>query len=230
MEAFPFTDEEWDSLKPLAESILNASGADDEPLAASLRLDLLDQLATLRARYGDHPVLLETIADYTEDAAERAGLYRQAIEIAEAHGLPTLSIRLDLARVLAHHLGESAVALEELRACGSDVAGGDESERTQWASLLEDAAIEAPASERVSLFRRAMAIATAYGQPAVRLRLLLVRFLLNEEQWEAAREELRACRSEALGSDEDDRTLWAQLCEEASQAEPRAAPDRGSSS
>ena len=226
MEAFPFTDAEWDSLKPLAESILNASRADDDVLVASLKLDMLDQLEALRARHGDHPVLLETIADYTEDAAERATLYRRAMELAEAYGLPTLSIRLALAGVLIHDLGSSAAALDELHACGSDAPDGCEIERREWASLLEDAAVEAADAERASMFRRAMEIAAAYGQPTLRLRLLLSRFLLDIGRLEAALEELRACAGEASGGDEDDRTFWTELCEEARQAEPNVAPDR----
>ena len=96
MEAFPFTDAEWDPLRDLADPILNASLANDDALAASLRLNLLELLAGLRERHGDHPVLLETMADYTEAAADRVPLYRRAVEIAELHGLPTLSIRRPL--------------------------------------------------------------------------------------------------------------------------------------
>ncbi len=225
MEAFPFTDAEWEPLKDLADSILNAHSADDEVLWASLRLEMLDLLGGLQKRHGDHPVLLETMADYMEDAAERIPLYRRAAEIAEAHGLPTLSIRLALTNVLVHDLGDSVAALEELHGCGSDAPDGCEIERREWASLLAEAAIEADAAERASMFRRAMEIATAHGQSALRLRLLFIRFLLDEEQPEGAREELRACDGEASGGNEEDRTFWAELCREASQAEPGAAAD-----
>src|SRR5262249_28277770 len=139
MEAFPFTEAEWDPLKDAAESILDAYYAEDGVLEASHRIEILDQLARLRERHGDHPVLLETIADYTEDPPERILLYRQAIEIAEAHRLPTLSIRLALAGVLVLDLGDSATALEELHACGCELPSGDEREREHWASLLREA-------------------------------------------------------------------------------------------
>ena len=124
MEAFPFTDAEWDPLKPVVDSILDADRSGDDALKTSLRLDLLDMLAVLRERHGDHPVLLETIADYTDDDAESAALYRRAVAIAEEHGLPTLSIRRALAFTLKS-LGNPAAALEELHACGGEAADAD---------------------------------------------------------------------------------------------------------
>ncbi len=223
------TEAEWNPLKDLANSILNAFYADDEVLEASLRLEMRNLVAGLQERYGDHPVLLETMADYMEDAAERTLLYRRAVELAEAHGLPTLSIRLTLAQVLVHDLGHSVAALEELRACANDASDGSEMDRGEWASLLANAAIEADAAERASMFRRAMQIATAHGQSALRLRLLLIRFLLDEEQPEAAQEELCACAGEASGGNEEDRTFWADLCAEAGQAEPDGVLSSGHS-
>ena len=48
----------------------------------------------LRARHGEHPVLLETRADFAEDDVERVALYRRAAGLAAVHGLATLNIRL----------------------------------------------------------------------------------------------------------------------------------------
>lgn len=226
MEAFPFTDAEWDALKPVAESVLNASLAGDDILAASLRLEMLDLLNGLRERYGYHPVLLETAADYTE-GAERVPLYRQAVVIAEANGLPTLSIRTSLAFVLMA-LGDPTAALEEPRACGSEAADGGEDERAQWLQLLRDAAdYDEGDAERSRVYRRAVEVAATHGLPALYLRFCFVRHLLDAGQPAAAREELRACRGEVLGANEDERTWWAELLEEASRAEPSAASDRG---
>ena len=220
MRAFPFTRAEWQPLEKVAESILNAHSAGDEVLRSSLRLEMLDLVSGLQKRHGDHPVLLEATADYTEDAAERVSLYRRAVEIAEAHGLPTLSVRLALAWVLVHRLSNSVAALEVLRVCGSDAADACESTRSYWSSLLVDAVVEADAAERAQMFRRATEIATAHGQSALRLRLLLIRFLLDEAQPEAAQGELRGCEGEASGGSEEDRTFWEELCKEASQAAP----------
>lgn len=227
MEAFPFTSAEWDPQKDLALSILNAQFAEDDVLAASLKLEMLDRMDALRARHGDHPALLETAADYTEDPPERAALYRRAVELADAHGLPTLSIRLSFATVLTE-LGEPIAALEELRACGREAATGSAPERKQWASGIEEVAHEAADdAERASLYRRAMEIAAAHGQSTLRLRLLLVRFLLDVGESAAATEELRAGRGELPGGNEEDRTWWAELLKEASRVEPGATADRG---
>ncbi|MDY3558535.1 hypothetical protein R5W23_005655 [Gemmata sp. JC673] len=225
MEAFPFTSAEWDPLEDLADSILNASSYKDDALAESLRLELLERLAALRARHGDHPVLLETAADYTEAAAERAVLYRRAVEIAEAHGLPTLSIRTSFAPVLVK-LGEPAAALEELQACGREAVSGDADEREGWFWELKDVPHEAASdAQRSALYRRAEEIARAHGLPTLSIRLLHIRFLLDVGQLAAAREELRGCEDEASRASEDDQTFFKQLCGEASPAEPGAAPD-----
>lgn len=64
LEEFPFTSAEWDPLKGIAESVLNADAADDDGLTASLRLDMVELLDGLRVRYGDHPVLLMRKAIY----------------------------------------------------------------------------------------------------------------------------------------------------------------------
>ena len=219
MEAFPFTSAEWDPLKDLALSILNAEFAEDGVLAASLKLEMLDLMDALRARHGDHPVLLETAADYTENLPEQAALYRRAVELADAHGLPTLSIRLSFAPVLTE-LGEPIAALEELRACGKEAATGSADERKQWASGLEDVAVEAADdAERASLYRRAMEIAAAHGQSTLRFRLLLVRFLLDVGESAPALEELRAGEVELPVGNEEDRTWWGELLKEASRAE-----------
>ena len=228
MEAFPFTDAEWDPLKPVAEAIIDAVRADDDVLAASLRREMLELLDGLRKRHGDHPVLLETAADYTEDHTERSPLYRRAVEIAEVHGLPTLSIRLSFAFTLMN-LGELAAALEELRACGGEAAGGSEEERAKWLELLGWAAdYTEDDAERPLVYRRAVEVAAAHGLPTLDIRLRLVRFLLDVGQPAAALEELRACRGEVPAANEDERTWWAGLLEEASRAEPGAAPDPAS--
>jgi hypothetical protein len=227
VEAFPFTEAEWAPIRELALPILDADAAGDDALYASLRLEMLDRLADLRERHGNHPALLETIADYTDGDAERAALYRRAVELADAHGLPTLSIRLSFAPVLTE-LGEPIAALEELRACGSEAATGSADERKQWATGLEDVAhAAADDAERASLYRRAMEIAAAQGQSTLRLRLLLVRFLLDVGESDAALEELRAGEGELLGGNEEDRTWWGELLKETSRAEPGATADRG---
>jgi hypothetical protein len=138
VEAFPFSEAEWAAVKEAALPVVNAGLAGDPVLRSSGLVGLLDVLAGLRARHGDHPVLLETQADFAEDDAERVALYRRAAGIAEANGLPTLSIRLSFARVLLES-GEPEPALVELRACECELAECDESERAEWAELAAEA-------------------------------------------------------------------------------------------
>jgi hypothetical protein len=138
MEAFPFTEAEWAAVGDAVLPVVNAELADDPIVRASHLVGLLEVLAGLRARYGDHPVLLETEADFAGDDSERVTLYRRAASIAAAHGLATLSIRLSLARVLLD-LGKPEAALAELLACEGELGENDESERTSWAELVAEA-------------------------------------------------------------------------------------------
>src|SRR5262249_3140678 len=98
---------------------------------------LLDVLANLRARHGDHPVLLETEADFTENDEVRIHLYRRAARTAAEHGLPTLSIRLSLAQTLLD-LNRPVEAREELTACREELTGADESDRESWSGIMAE--------------------------------------------------------------------------------------------
>jgi hypothetical protein len=136
MGAFPFTTEEWSRVGDLAAAIFNATVADDDVLRASLIEELCDVLSGLRDRYGEHPVLFETEADYAEVPAERVELYERARQIAIDGGWVTYSIRLSLARVLLEDLGESARARQELAACRDEVMECDDaSTRREWEVL-----------------------------------------------------------------------------------------------
>jgi hypothetical protein len=138
VEAFPFTDAEWAAVSEAARLVVNASLAEDEVLHASNVAELRDVLAELRAQYGDHPVLLETEADFTSYDSERLALYRRAVRIASAHQFPTLSIRLSLARLLIG-MGLTTPARTELLACEGEARAGDESERDKWSELIAQA-------------------------------------------------------------------------------------------
>jgi hypothetical protein len=138
VEAFPFTDAEWEPVEDAALAIVNAGSAGDDVLRASLRAEMHGLLADLRERHGDHPFLLELVADYTEDdAPARVALYRQALGIAAANDLPTFTIRLALARVLLE-MGEPVAALADLRAAEGSVPAREESEQREWADLVEE--------------------------------------------------------------------------------------------
>jgi hypothetical protein len=109
VEAFPFTDAEWDGVTEAVLPLVNATFAEDDALRAACFIELRQVLSELRVLHGDHPVLLETEADFAEDDAERVALYRWAAGIAESHELPTLGIRLSLARVRTGACSDSGV-------------------------------------------------------------------------------------------------------------------------
>ena len=137
MESWPFSKAEWASVSEAALPVVNASLAEDAVVRASHLIGLLDVLAGLRERHGDHPVLLETEADFTDDDGERVSLYRRAVGVAEANGIQTLTIRLSLSRLLLDR-GQHDAARDELLACESELPDGDESDRASWAELIAE--------------------------------------------------------------------------------------------
>ena len=145
-------------MQDAAEAIPDADSAGDDVLKASLHLEMIDLLAGLRERHRDQPVLLETMADYLEDAAQRPHCTGGRMEIAEVHGLPTRSDG-PFARLLVD-IGEPVAALQELHACGNEAACGNEDERTDWADMLEDVAYDTEGNdERIPLYQHAIEIA-----------------------------------------------------------------------
>ena len=137
MDEFPFTGAEWGAVNDAVLPLVNATLAEDDVLHASAQEELRCVLNQLRVRYGDHPVLLETEADFCDDDAERVALYRRAIEVAVAHGLPTLSIRLSLAQLLVDDNDRSA-ARDELHACAPELREADASDNQAWESLMAE--------------------------------------------------------------------------------------------
>jgi hypothetical protein len=138
MEEFPFTEAEWSRVTAATLDVTNATLADDEVLRASCFVTLQQVLGELRERHGDHPVLVETEADFSEDEVVRVNLYRAAIRSAAAHRLPTLSVRLAFARVLVKS-GRSVEAMNELSASEVELKNGDEAERNEWLELSDAA-------------------------------------------------------------------------------------------
>lgn len=136
MDAFPFTADEWEEVSEASRAVVNATLCDDDPLSESLYLDLVGVLSALRDRYGLHPVLLETQADFESDVAERVKLYEAAIALAVEEALPTFTIRLSLARVLIADVGDTRLARRHLLCCKEAVqANGDAVERADWREL-----------------------------------------------------------------------------------------------
>ncbi len=96
MLPFPFRSADWDRVKNASIELVNASAADDPSLMASLFVKLQAVLGELRAKYGEHPILLETEADFCEEEVESLELYRRALALADAHQLPKDSIQSSL--------------------------------------------------------------------------------------------------------------------------------------
>ena len=137
MEMFPFTPADWITVQAASHAVLNATLADDDVLAESYFNNLMMVLNELCGKYGEHPVLIETEADFADDPVQQVIRYRCALRLAEAHQLPTLSIRLSLARVLLEHFGDSSVARNELMACQHEMAENvDRSTKSEWSELL----------------------------------------------------------------------------------------------
>jgi hypothetical protein len=118
MDTFPFTNDDWLRVKAATYAIVNATLADDEVVAESLFTVLQDVLRELRCKYGDHPILLETEADFSNEPTDSIRLYAAALNIAKDNNLPTDSICLSYASALIdseRHLAEARVILESCR-------------------------------------------------------------------------------------------------------------------
>jgi GH25 family lysozyme M1 (1,4-beta-N-acetylmuramidase) len=75
---------DWDIIHDIAIEVVNASSMSDDILMASKNQRMLDQLAEFHKKYGDHPAILATIADYLDDENERKGMYLKALSIAKS--------------------------------------------------------------------------------------------------------------------------------------------------
>lgn len=133
MVAIPFTEAEWDAIKGAALRVVNASLAEDPHGVPRPTRDSSTSWAS-RARYGYHPVQLETQADFADDNAEGIALYRRAAAVAEANGLPALNIRLSLAGLLLEAGGGWAAGAEPL-ACKEEATKGDDFDQASWVDL-----------------------------------------------------------------------------------------------
>ncbi len=148
-QEFPFLPEEWQEVNEAASEIVEASAMGDE-LLQTIKLDaMLDILATLREKYGDHPVLLETEADFIHDYFRRVDLYLSAIEESVRQNFPNYTIRISLARCLLEYESDhrpendedqkesAAMAIEHLRACETEVMSiADEHDLNEWRRLV----------------------------------------------------------------------------------------------
>ncbi|MBX7074636.1 MAG: hypothetical protein K1X71_15945 [Pirellulales bacterium] len=124
-------------MREATNAVLVATLADDVVLRQSLMSELEEVLEALRSRHGEHPVLLETVADFQDSPTIQVELYRAALKLAEQNQLPTRSIRISLARVLLEDFDEASAAAAELMACEREMrTDADASELAEWSKLL----------------------------------------------------------------------------------------------
>jgi hypothetical protein len=132
------TPEEWDAVQWAARAVAEAAHAGDLDLRSARLAELQSILAGVRQRRGDHPALWELEADFTTDPAEAADLYMRAERAAADAGLPTLSMRLSLARLLVEELGFPGEARAVLLACKEALPSATEEQCATWGDLLAD--------------------------------------------------------------------------------------------
>ena len=136
MEEFPFTDEEWDRVSEAALPVVNAGLADDMVLRESAIVHLWEVLDDLERKFGQHPVIVETRADFVDDERERIRLYTIARIEAERMHIPIHTIQISLADVYVEFLDDPDQAIIELNRCAEDVAAfGHEHERKDFDKL-----------------------------------------------------------------------------------------------
>lgn len=96
MQVFAFSNEDWTRVKEVSIELTNAAPIADSCLNDSLFMELKAVFDELRAKYGQHPVLLETEADFCDDELESLELYNRALALADAHQLPKDTIQSSL--------------------------------------------------------------------------------------------------------------------------------------
>jgi hypothetical protein len=144
MERFPFSKREWRVVRDAAREVADATSGALPSRRAARWADFKAALTALHDKHGEHPALLETEADFTSDPPAAVALYRRAEELAVGHALPTLSIRISLARLLLEDLGQPAAARAALVACQPELSAAGPIEDQTWNALLAECDRQAP--------------------------------------------------------------------------------------
>lgn len=132
----PLKSDELYAVRRAAQAVARAAKAGDADSRTTRFAELQTVLNEVRQRRGDHPVLWELEADFTSDPAVAADLYRRAEQAASEAGLPTLSIRLSLARLLLKELGRPGEARAALTACAEELPEATDKQSALWGELL----------------------------------------------------------------------------------------------
>ena len=87
----PITKEAWDRVHEKALDIVSAFQSDDSTMHATYTAQMMILLDELEANFGEHAMLYDTRADYTDDCATAISLCTKAHELAiEQNDLFTL--------------------------------------------------------------------------------------------------------------------------------------------
>ena len=178
MTEFPCTLEEWDLVVDLSARMVNDYYKRNPVEQEALRTILLNHVHGLRTKYGDHPAILETIADFTENESERVEYYNLACTAAAANSMPTIGIKNYLASSYTAS-GQVLAALNILMESGRELATSDDSTRADWIKTVSAAAnaAEDPA-DRINALRSAIDIFHIYNISTLDTKLDLVTSLL----------------------------------------------------
>jgi hypothetical protein len=145
MDDFALTEDEWDMVQWAAGAVTTAAQANDPERRAARFADLRAILSELRGRKGNHPILWETEADFTLEPRPAADLYVRAERAAVERRLPTLTIRLSLARLLIDEMGRPAAGRATLLACADELPQASEAQCAAWSALLAACTPDSPA-------------------------------------------------------------------------------------
>jgi len=120
MDKFPFSKDDWGEIVDIECDMANFLEREDED-SPELFSKFLGIIKKLENKYGRHPVLLETLADFTDDPEESKKLYTEALEIATKNGLPTITIRISFAESLIDYFDNNAYALQILKSADNEI-------------------------------------------------------------------------------------------------------------
>jgi hypothetical protein len=102
--------EDWDRVHVVAVDIVNASAVGDDVLCAHHTQRLLDILDELEVTYGRIPSILDTRADYTDDATVAIALYEEALAATEDPDLACLVLPSLIRLMIEEHHDESSIS------------------------------------------------------------------------------------------------------------------------
>lgn len=72
---------DWDSVHETVCEFVNATLAEDDIIAESRNEALMVLFKSLKEKYGDHPSIIATEADFMDDDEQRLAIYKKALEI-----------------------------------------------------------------------------------------------------------------------------------------------------